>query len=140
MGNRDQLTNEYAVQLIVDHCNKIEAVVDAVHHDFQKYEQSWWLKDILAMNILQIGERINSNLTQDFKERNLHIPWRDYVGIRNRFAHKYFTTDDEIAWETAINDIPQLKKFCVDWLIEINADIPIKQNISMVNTHLSWDD
>ena len=137
MGKRDKLTNEYAIQLIVDHCNKIEAVVDAVNHDFQKYEQSWWLKDVLAMNILQIGERINSNLTQEFKDANNNIPWGEYVGIRNRFAHKYFTTDDEIAWETAIDDIPKLKDFCVAWLTNINAEIPIKQKISNTN-NVSW--
>lgn len=129
------------LQFIVDYCNKIEAVVDMLHGDFQVYEQSWWLKDIVAMNILQIGERINSNISANFKAMHPDVPWGEYVGIRNRFAHKYFTSEDEIVWETATVDIPYLKRFCVRELSAMNMEIPIKQKITnTLSEHLTEKD
>ena len=130
MGKVERFSDMETLQLIVDHCNKVEAVVDFLGKDFQKYEQSWWLKDIISMNILQIGERIHSNLTQDFKDAHPSIPWGDYIGIRNRFAHQYFTAADEIVWETATTDIPMLSNFCVEILKEKEIEIPEKEPIT----------
>lgn len=129
MGRGSKLTDEETLQMIVDYCNKIEAVVDFLGADFSKYEQSWWLKDIVAMNVLQIGERIGSNLSQVFRDSHTEIPWSDYVGIRNRFAHQYFATEDEIVWETAIGDIPELKLFCVEQLRIAGVEVPTKHPI-----------
>ena len=130
MGKGERFSDMEALQLIVDHCNKVEAVVDFLGKDFQKYEQSWWLNDIISMNILQIGERIHSNLTQDFKDAHPSVPWGDYIGVRNRFAHQYFTAADEIVWETAMTDIPMLSKFCVEILKEKEIEIPEKEPIT----------
>ena len=130
MGKGERFSDMETLQLIVDHCNKVEAVVDFLGKDFQKYKQSWWLEDIISMNILQIGELIHSNLTQDFKDAHPSVPWGDYIGVRNRFAHQYFTAADEIVWETATTDIPMLSKFCVEILKEKEIEIPEKEPIT----------
>ena len=131
MGKGEHFSDEETLQIIVDHCNKVEAVVDFLGNDFQKYEQSWWLKDVVSMNILQIGERIHNNLTQEFKDAYPSMPWGDYIGIRNRFAHQYFTAADEIVWETATTDIPALSKFCIEILKAKAMDIPEKEPIKL---------
>ena len=129
MGKGEHFSDEETLQIIVDHCNKVEAVVDFLGNDFQKYEQSWWLKDVVSMNILQIGERIRNNLSQAFKDSHSSIPWGDYIGVRNRFAHQYFTAADEIVWETATTDIPALSKFCAGILKEKEMEKKKKEPI-----------
>lgn len=40
------------------------------------------------------------------------MPWREIKAMRNIAAHNYGEIDVDILWETAIDDIPCLKKYC----------------------------
>lgn len=65
-----------------------------------------------CMLIETIGEGIKSIDKRDseFLETNSpDIPWRDYVGIRNRIAHGYHEIDESIVYDVVKNDIPELK-------------------------------
>lgn len=65
-----------------------------------------------CMLIESIGEGIKSIDKRDpnFLETNAHgIPWRDYVGIRNRIAHGYHEINEDIVFDVVKNDIPILK-------------------------------
>ncbi|MDR1310060.1 MAG: DUF86 domain-containing protein [Deltaproteobacteria bacterium] len=44
------------------------------------------------------------------------IPWKQIISMRNRFVHVYETMDDMVIWRTAIEDIPNLYKFCEKFL------------------------
>jgi len=37
------------------------------------------------------------------------IPWKEWCGIRDIFAHQYSNLDIQSAWETIQNDVPELK-------------------------------
>lgn len=65
-----------------------------------------------CMLIESIGEGIKNidKCNSEFLETNaLDIPWRDYVGIRNRIAHGYHELDAEIIFDVSKNEIPVLK-------------------------------
>jgi len=36
------------------------------------------------------------------------IPWKLMRGMRNVLAHQYFTTDADVLWRTATEDLPPL--------------------------------
>ena len=66
-----------------------------------------------CMLLETIGEEVKSIDKRDsiFLETNApNIPWRDYVGIRNKIAHGYHNLDAEVIFETVKKDIPELKK------------------------------
>ncbi|MBQ6603413.1 MAG: DUF86 domain-containing protein [Eubacterium sp.] len=44
------------------------------------------------------------------KESIKEIPWHNIIGLRNRIAHAYLKIDDEIVWDTAVNDVPILNR------------------------------
>ncbi|MDR0984399.1 MAG: DUF86 domain-containing protein [Ruminococcus sp.] len=68
----------------------------------------------ISMCIMQIGELIKG-LDKEFMLENSVISWRDFIGIRNRFAHGYGKMDMEIIWQTSIEDIPKLQEFCTNY-------------------------
>lgn len=63
------------------------------------------------MCVIQIGE-LACNISDDFREAHMAIPWRQLRGLRNIYAHNYQGVDYDLAWETLIEDLPQIKKEC----------------------------
>ncbi len=45
-------------------------------------------------------------------------------GMRNLVAHNYGSMDRRVIWETAVTDIPVLKKFCEEQLMEGKINKP----------------
>lgn len=60
------------------------------------------------MNMFQIGELANQ-ISEETQSNIADIPWRQMYAIRNILAHAYVKIDDEIIWDTVMNDIPKLK-------------------------------
>lgn len=56
-----------------------------------------------------IGEAVK-NIPQEIREKYKEVEWREIITMRNRISHEYFGIDYEIVWQTAIEDIPVLKK------------------------------
>ena len=61
----------------------------------------------LIKSIEIIGEAASS-VTQETRDQNPHIPWRDIVGMRNRLIHAYFDIDLDRVWDTLTDDLPNL--------------------------------
>lgn len=88
---------------------------------YEAFDDNRVLKNAVALPILQIGE-LAKKLSNEFKEQNDQISWREVVGMRNVIAHKYATVDAETLWETATKNIPELLDFCENKLAEIRED------------------
>ncbi len=46
----------------------------------------------------------------ELREHEVNIPWKEWCGIRDIFAHQYSNLDYQSAWETIQNDLPELRK------------------------------
>ena len=121
---RNKFTDIETIQLMTQYCQRIKNIVNKFHCDSTLFFQDDTAIDAIAMNMIQIGERINSNLTDTFKEKYPDIPWRGYVGMRNKLTHAYFELDTRILWESAVTDIPVLYEFCKARLAEEGLEIP----------------
>ena len=56
-----------------------------------------------------IGEAAK-NLSEEFKEKNKQIPWRDVAGLRDKITHHYFDIDYQTIWDIVQKNLPELKE------------------------------
>ncbi len=103
MNNQD---NTVFLKDILDSIAKIERYL--LEYDFQKFQNNELVIDAVIRNVEIIGEAA-SNLTRDFRSKNLQIEWRKIIDTRNRIVHGYATVDLEIIWNITQNDLNGLK-------------------------------
>lgn len=96
------------LQRMVEYCERIEEAKARFGNTFEEYANDADYRDVVCMNIFQIGELANqvSEKTQTIFEE---IPWKQMYAIRNILAHAYIKIDDKIVWDTVVNDIPKLQ-------------------------------
>ena len=54
-----------------------------------------------------IGEAAR-RVSDPFRRKHPHIPWKEMIGLRNILAHEYGRIDHDKLYATAVKDIPQL--------------------------------
>ena len=69
-------------------------------------------RNAVCLCLLQIGELV-TGLSDDFKDKNASIQWREIKLLRNIVAHRYGQVDYEIIWDICTSDIPVLTEFCL---------------------------
>lgn len=55
---------------------------------FEKFDSDEMLKRAVCMTVINIGELVK-NLSDEFRESNNSIPWKQIAGFRDITAHKY---------------------------------------------------
>ncbi len=60
------------------------------------------------------------NVSADFRKKYLDIPWRSIAGMRDKLIHGYFGADLGAVWDTAIKDLPRLKRMLTSILNKTN--------------------
>ena len=63
----------------------------------------------VVKNVEIIGEAAYM-LSLEFKEKNSSIPWNDIIRMRHVLVHGYATILPELLWNTALVEVPILKK------------------------------
>ena len=101
---------------IIQYSEEIEQTLLRFNNDYNTFVNDFVYKNAVSMCILQIGELVG-NLSDEFKNNYQVMPWRDIKAMRNIAAHNYGEIDIDILWETATNDIIQLKNFCVQFIM-----------------------
>lgn len=101
---------------IQSHCEDAKSCLERFGEDFDIFLNDRVYFNSLAMSVLQIGE-IAGNLSEEFrKETSKEMPWNMIKGMRNLLAHAYGEIDAEKLWNTVLNDLPALKRFCDRYL------------------------
>ena len=98
--------DHYYARKIIENIEAIEKYVEGISYEqFLKDEE---LTDAVMFRFVQLIENI-SNVSLKFKEKHNHIPWGKIMGFRNGIVHEYGKTDFLIVYETATNDLHDLK-------------------------------
>ena len=63
----------------------------------------------VVKNVEIIGEA-SYMLSSEFKESHSEIPWKDIIKMRHVLVHGYAAVLPELLWQTALEDVPRLKK------------------------------
>ena len=98
--------NKYYAQKAIENILAIEKYVFDISYD--DFVSDGELIDAVMFRFIQLVENIK-NISNDFKEENDTIPWKDIVGFRNGIVHEYGEIDYTIVYETAVNDLNDLK-------------------------------
>jgi uncharacterized protein with HEPN domain len=62
----------------------------------------------VLQKLIVIGEAA-ARLPSDFRKKHEDIEWDDIVGFRNITVHQYFAVLWQIVWNTAVQDVPDLR-------------------------------
>lgn len=100
---------------IHNHCNRIEDKM--ANQSFADFETNIDCKEIVAFNLLQIGE-LAKKLSPDFTSEYPEIPWKPIKGMRDHIVHGYSAIDFEVIYNTANENIKELNLFCSNLLKE----------------------
>ena len=64
----------------------------------------------LVHYITNIGEAVKQ-LPSEWKDEHQSIPWSKIGRIRDHLVHRYFDIDQDLLWDIATRDIPELYKY-----------------------------
>lgn len=63
---------------------------------------------VTLTHVLQtIGEAAR-RVGEGFRQAHPEIPWKAIVGMRHKVVHDYMNVDEDVVWDTAMNEIPRL--------------------------------
>lgn len=62
----------------------------------------------VVKNIEIVGEAAN-NLTKELRAQHPEVNWKDVVGMSNVLVHDYYHIDARTAWQTAQDNLPELR-------------------------------
>lgn len=111
---------------MLKYCNNIELIINRFGNSFDVFKDDIAFRDAISMNILQIGE-LTGKLTEEYKNTNRNrLPWSAMKQMRNFFAHNYGNMDLKIIWQTAIDNIPEVKAFCEE---QIRSNMAFQENV-----------
>ena len=97
---------------ILRYCDNIEQLILRFGKDIETFKNDLAYRDAVSMNILQIGE-LTGRLSEEYRSATKdRLPWAAMKSMRNFFAHNYGNMDLSVIWATAVNNIPEVKKFC----------------------------
>lgn len=98
--------DKYFALKIIDNIIAIQKYVDGV--TYEQFLSDGELLDAVMFRFVQLIENINC-ISKEFKEEHSEVPWGDIVGFRNRIVHEYGKTDFTVVYETATQDLDDLK-------------------------------
>ena len=101
----------------------IVAAIDfIVRHTKDVESNTFYQNDLLKYAILkqiEIAGEATNNLSDDLMISHPEIPWKSLIGIRHRLVHGYFLIDWTTVWETATEELPNLREPIEEILQEI---------------------
>ena len=102
--------NERDRSVLINICEEAAVVAELLRgFDLASFIEDERTKRAIAMSLINIGELIKL-LSADMRLQNEQIPWKDIAGLRDVTAHGYKTLRMHDIWDTAVSEIPQLKK------------------------------
>ena len=104
---------------ILSACRKIESIVAVNPEDTSINDEV--LSAAVLHHLTVTGEAIN-RLPVDLREPHPQVPWRQIIAFRHRTVHACFDLDWQILWDTATEDISQLRLKVLDILTTESPD------------------
>ena len=109
MNHRDE-------QLIKKIVQEIEIASNMMRgKSLEDFTDDEMLKRAVCMTVINIGELVK-NVTDETRQKNSQIPWKEVAGFRDIAAHKYQTLKMGDVFQTVTSDFEELKQLLLDVL------------------------
>lgn len=99
--------DRYYATIIIEHIDAIKGYM--ANKSYEEFVQDSELVDAVMFRLIQLIENIKC-VSDEYKQKNSHIPWGNIMGFRNGIVHEYGKTDYVIVYETATQDIDELRE------------------------------
>ena len=76
--------------------------------DYDGFQANTMMVNAVIKELEIIGEAAN-NIGREFRVLHPEIPWDKMIDMRNFLIHEYFGIRTDVVWDTAKNDLPELK-------------------------------
>ena len=91
----------------------IQQATEDIHSFLKGTPREKFIRDIktqkaVVMSFLIIGEA-TKELPQELKNRYPDVAWQKMARFRDKLVHHYFVIDQDVVWDVAHNDLPDLK-------------------------------
>jgi len=94
------------LQDILDAIHQVERYLEKGRAEFDSNE----LIQVWLLHHLQVIGEASRGLSRRLRSAHPEVPWPDIIGFRHLVVHQYFGIDLQEVWDTAVNDLPPLKK------------------------------
>lgn len=89
---------------IIDSISNIETYVKPGEFEFFN---SKLIQDAVIRNLEIIGEA-TKKVSNELKQKEYDIPWRELAGLRDVLIHDYFGVDLDIVWNVVKKELPKI--------------------------------
>lgn len=86
----------------------IENIEEFVEPGLEEFYSSKLIYHAVIRNLEIIGEA-TKKISQEFRNKNDNIPWREMAGLRDVLIHDYFGVDLRIVWNVVEIELPKIK-------------------------------
>ncbi len=101
--------DEALLKHVLEAVESIEEYVGKMTKEDFMSEGNKMVRDAVIREFEIIGEATRM-LSEETKNLNPDLPWRDIADMRNKLIHEYFGVEMAIVWKTIESDLPMLKK------------------------------
>ena len=102
-----------AISRVIVHIEKIQDYMRTII-TIDDFNHNQLVVDAVVFNLSQVGEISKYRISANLKESNIHIPWHEMVGFRNRIVHDYDQINMNIVYDTIQEDLPIVLKQLID--------------------------
>ena len=112
---RERARDKGRLEDIVEYSNNVIMLIEGYTFEALVSDKRTYYS--VMKNVEVVGEAAYM-LTKAFKRVHPEIPWKVVQGMRHVLVHDYTTIDDRELYNTAVNDIPVLRKQAEKFLEE----------------------
>ena len=122
---RERARDKGRLEDMVEYSNNVSMLINGYTLDTLVADKRTYYSVIKNVEI--VGEAAYM-LTKAFKEAHPETPWKIVQGMRHVLVHDYATIDTKELYNTAVNDIPVLRKQIEKYLAETDWEQWEKNN------------
>jgi len=63
---------------------------------------------LAVTHLLQVIGEAARRVSEDFQTGHPEVPWKAIIGMRHKVVHDYLDVDEDVVWNTATSELPQL--------------------------------
>jgi uncharacterized protein with HEPN domain len=82
----------------------------------QEYSRDEAVRDAILFRIVVIGEAAKTVVQRDpdLARELSEVEWSALARMRDRITHQYWAVDAQIVWDTAVEEIPEIRAILAD--------------------------